>query len=423
MDRERQGQMGQFVAAARQRLDGLDSGHAIKNLPGASMRFVKNNGQEQVVVTLKPPAAAEQPQRPREEPQPNLPEFCVVDLVVPTSSVDQEFWFAYEARQPETYRGEEFAFTPEHDFPTDEPGYSEFYGADVALMRASRHDLGGSPTLSIARRVSSLKLDLRDMPADEPVVIDVYGAAVSEGPRITKPYEFPRTVLEQVVGVAYLDEGGADFYWLDGTGSPHDGTNLDPQGNTTLLSNVEPAVFRRSVPNLLFAELFDRWLLDADYDTTEFNPLTLFYEQERLDPDTGLPLERRRFVITAQAAATSLTADLAPNGVPSQRTTWTLSAEQVTQEYDVSEVTAHTADIVHAFYWGDPGLVASETLHEDRAGIWSIGGDEPQRVKIGAGDVPPSAAGDVGFADQSGFTLIGTLTIIRRGPVISWEQA
>lgn len=419
-DKQLQGEIGRFVVAARQKLQGLEVGGAVKQLPQGVVRFIKNGGQEQLVAVLRPPAPEPVSSQPREPVPESLPDACVIDIVVPAPG-GHEYAFAFEAVAPETYKELGFLGYAEYDFETPETTYSAEVGSDNALMRASRHFLGAGATIPITDRVASLAVDLRGILPDDPVIIDVYGQIMEGEQEITKEFEFPRTILESVVADVYEDDAAPGaFYTIDGSPAPGGVPKLDPLGNPYLGNNT---AYSAAIPEYWLDTLFNAWIAQDQWDETRYNPVTFFYEQRRFDTDLGILTEERRFVITLAGAITPLPAESMPNGVAGRRYRWTVYAEQVTREWSTDAADPVEADVVHGFYWGDPEFVASYTLHADNAGIWTVANTMPERVAIGATTIKSSFAGDTGFADRGNFSWLGQLTIRRRDATVTWEQA
>lgn len=419
-DKTLQGEIGRFVAAARQKLEGLEGGGAVKQLPQGTVRFVKNGGQEQLIAVLRPPEPSPAPAPAQASVPEVLPDACVVDIVVPSPG-SYEYGFAFEAIAPTEYKDLPFEGEAEYDFTTDEITYSMNVGSDKALMRASRHYLGTGATIPITARVASLAIDLRETPPDDPVVIDVYGQIIEGEQEITKEFELPRTLLESVTVDVYADDSAPSvFYTIDGSPAPGGVPKLDPLGNPYLGNNT---AFSAAMPNYWMDTLFNAWIQQDQWDVTWYNTATFFYEQQKFDDDLGILIEERRFIITISGAITTLPAGSMPSGVPGRRYRWTINAEQATREWSSDAADPAPADVVHAFYYGDPEFTASFTPQADNAGIWTTGNTMPERAQVGTAAVKSSLAGSTGFADLGGFGWLGQLTINRRAATVSWEQA
>lgn len=426
---KQQGEINQFVAAARQRFGDLAFGSAIKSITGGDVRFIKNGGQETLTITLEPPVADDAAQQaPTLRPE-RLPDYCIVDAVI-SGGVAISANFAAVGVAPAAYLGQPFAGEIEIDYSAGVTTYSESVGATRALMRFSRHD-DSFGELPITDRVASLKIDLRRVSPGQDVVIEIWGR-LTEAPglpttSIIKDFEVPFTALPTSEGVAYKNAGSSEWYWPDGSGAPHDERIFT---NTLAAQQSISADVQRSFPTTLYAASIAAHLDTASWDETIETPvadgqtLVSRWTQQRFDPDTGLVLAQRRFFY-----GFTYTIGADDEDPTRTRAQWVLQPFEQTRLFTITENTEPTddlpVDVVASLYYDDPNFQRTMTPNEDAAGIWAINATMPEREYIGGGliygeDRPGSQA----FPDlDDPLALIGTVTVRRAELEMFFESA
>lgn len=422
MDQEMHGVVQRFVAAARNVLSEIPGGKLAKKLPQGVVRFTKNGDQESLEVVLQPPPPVDNPEpRPRKPESP--PDYCVVDVVIP-SSTGVRASFAAVGITPEDYAGAPFVDEEEFDFQdfSGEPWYSQGKEDGEALMQYSRHALQDL-YVPISDRVASLRLDLRRMPPGESVQVDVWG--------YVRPAVAGYVPVDSRIGIGLRSFEDGTYSWPDGSGSPHDGTLRDPLGNVSVrfVSGVVPSFPRNfAFSNLALASIISSYLQADLWDETRFEPAYIepgsffpipspVYIQRRLDPDSGAELAERVLRITVDATF-EVVGD-------TERSTWRFQTDEKVRNGPPAGVSvARPVDVTMAFYWAE--VVAVYTDDNDGSGIWTTGdGVVPERVQIGEGVIwNAEQPGSVEFTEDSGpLTRIGTITVQRESQSASFEAA
>ena len=414
--------LAQFVAAARNVLSGAAVGTVTREIgTSATARLVKNNGQERLIVNLAPGTSdvAPQPRAPDVPQVRNPPDYCVVDFVIPDNPGQRANFLAL-GLDPDQYLETPFAGEKEFDF-FDAAGlgtYSETTGRDNPLMRYSRHDLDVA-YVEIENRVASLLLDLRQLGPQQIVELEVWGVA---RPRLTAYLP-----LDSRVGVGFQNFATGEFFWSDGSGTPNDGSFLDPRGNPSVRFLGNPAGVAQRFSNVMLAGIITEFLRPDLWTETVFDPAYLdptsftltpvpAYLQRRLDPSTGAELAFRVMVITCNFRSDDVTDDL-------KKTAWGFTvAERVRNGPPDDVPVKRQVDVVTGFYWARP--LAAYTSDGDGAGIWAVeDGEIPERTKIGESEIwNVEQPGSVEFTPDSGpMTLLGTVRVDRDAQVVSFE--
>lgn len=414
LSKELTGEINQFVAAARQNLGPLEVAGAVRELPQGRLQFFKNNGQEQLVVTLRPPA----PPEPEEQPRPvvplSLPDYCVVDIVVPRLA-DANTYILAKGVGPELFLEAPFADELEFDFFSfDTPSYSEDKEPGKALMRYARYETTDT-VVPITDRVSSLRFDLRELAIGQEIEVEIWGR-YGLGSSAFIP-------LGAATGVGYLD--GDDPFWLDGSGAPHSSPPIDPLGNPV---NVSIGFGIETFPILAFNTAFNAFLQADQWDETIYdtdNPLAgtqgssgtriPVYAQRRFDPDTGEEIALRLLSYTSSFVLAYVPRPGGGGGtVP--RFSWTISfleRERLGALPPPDNVV--TVDVVSGFYYGNPQMQALSTEGTDGEGIWSPNTGIPERQKIAEAQLYGEETADsFEFTDESGsLTRLGNIVVRR----------
>ncbi len=400
-----------------------------RELPDRTLYFTKNHGQEQLVVVIRPDTSKQSEALVQGSIPSSLPNYCVVDLVI-QGGPETSAQFAAIGQAPELFRGEQFAGEIEYD--TDY-GYSDDKGPGEALMRYSySSDL--ALLVPITARVSSLLFDLREIPPGVDVAVELWGRVFPpEGEELepVKDFETPPTELASEMAFAFRHNDGGDWHWPDGEGSPHFGVFTDPYGNETVFTATaglsQDALF--SLPNLLIETLFNEWIKADEWDETEYTTSpSVGYLQKRYDPDTGALLAERRFFFGGSGSVTA-GQTCSQHGVPSLQSRWTIQALEQTRIWpqpEPGETTSKVADIVSAFYYGEPGLQGADTDNEDFVGIWALeDGEIPERQKQGEVVVSELAGPEAVELPPGGdeLNLLGVLTVRRSAASIEFVPA
>jgi hypothetical protein len=415
------GEINQFVASARNVLAGIAVGTVSRQLSdNTSVKLVKNNGQERLIVVAPPGQPVSQPAvRAPATPQPRaLPDYCVIDMVIDTTSRIRANFLALGV-DPPTYLDAPFADEREFDFFEGmDDSYSERVGASNALMRYARYELNDA-YVEIDRRTSSLLLDLRQLGSTQLVELEIWG--------VVRPVVSAYRPIDSRSGTGFENTETNEFFWPDGSGTPHSGDFLDPRGNPSVRFFGNPAGVELRFSNIALAGIIIEHLRPDLWDETVFDPAFIdpdsfvpvpvpAYIQRRLDPTTGAEVGYRVMVIICFFTSEILSDTL-------RSTRWTFDTSEKVRDGPPDDVAvARQVDVVTGFYWERP--LAAYTNDSDSAGIWAVAdGEVPERSKIGEGEIwNVEQPGSIEFTASSGpMTRIGVVRVDRAAQVTSFE--
>lgn len=457
------GVIGQFTAGARQNLAPLDVAGQRKEIPEGTLQFFKNNGQEQLVVTLSTPV-------PVVEDRPTTPlvveyaDFCVVDAVLRNAS-DVEVRIAAIGVQPERFQGAPFEGEIEFDYPEEQPTYSAEKEPGRALIQYSRH-APREGSLSIPSRVSSLLFDLREVAPGERVSVDLWGAYFpdeNEGIDTGEPGDSATGPALRQIATATLDYFADTSFdednltgWSESVGRVGAMPFTDPLGN---YARFDGPVFDALFADAMALDEWDETVLvteptsDPDASGPQYfselieatgqlvppgPPLgeapSLFvlsdysfengggyYTQRRFDPETGAVSAFRRVIRAAIGWALRVEGNV--HRIEARVNFW----EQVVPLSTLGpgeDPADRTLDLVSQFY-RKVELEAYDTPHQDGAGIWALEPQIPERRMFANA---PIAQEDLMDGQQispaSGNLLrLGRIIVDRVGESVTFEPA
>lgn len=414
-----QGEINKFYLGIRQQLDlSQQPGYKqFKALPdGGQLRYSYNHGQETMDIRLSPKALQEVTRE--EERKTPLPDYCVVDLVIPDSTAVKGDFIA-KVVKPAAIAGRQE--TDSIHWTDDSETIKAANPADARLIVQYARDVPSDYNSSITNRVSSLLFDLRGDPNTR-VEVDLYGKVTPNTFPIIgyDPPTYSRTLLYD-----HSMEPTPDLT-ID-THTTY--TVYDHVGGTTVYAEAQPSDADPSVGP--YAPTVSVW---------EYEDRTTYPSSESLtDPTSGLvwkEIARAYWEadISGPVSGTCPNHAQASDVMTRRRQVlewwkvWTINTVPGAPIYATTYTT--TADVVHGFYYGDPKMRVGKTTHQDIryagvavswASIWSPTLSDPTdrvALRTRASLTYTSQAGNPG-----NYAYIGRVKVTRNPPMVEFTPA
>lgn len=402
------GEINQFRTASRQSVDIMQqpSSQRIRRLEdGSIVRYKFNNGHETLEVAPSEGTllGIRAPQFAPDKPKARVPDFCVVDVVVP-NSVEISAAIGFDV-----IAGEALGLR-ELDAPGVAPDPSEplLYFARVAPLI--------DYASTITDRVASLRVDFRTLPEQAVIEFNLYGRAV--------PNEY------EIVDYGPPNHARELIYNNTGRSTPNLTVLIRPEHDSFGHLNSEGMrIFHPAEPGDLDRIPGSPLLAYEFYEQQEYPPVEYIY-----DEPTGLIVkEIRRAYLSVQ-----IPGNVGIGGYicPIHGTTALWRAERFAverwAEWRIVETPGDPiyadefetpADIVAGFYYDDARLLVGSLPHQDTgSAIWTVQPAPPtERTQVASvvltdEEVP---------IDQSPFEipLLGVVRITRDPPAVEFVPA
>jgi hypothetical protein len=392
------GEINQFYLGARQQRDlsGNDQFGVNKQLPdGGSLHYRYNNGLETMDVRLaeKEPETFESPDEPQAKER-KLPDFCVVDLVIP-SSAEMRFDFIAVCVKPDGFAG---TWETDSIHWTDS---SEVLPLPYKPPFRYARSLPADYVSTIGNRVSSLAFDLRRGGPRAEYIVDIYGKVTPDNFPIigydttsgdTYTTTYTRELAHDWTGWLELDSRTSVQYEDSGF------TFVPPHFIPSTASNNSSAPYVSASGDSSASSGWSIPSQDIDDLEAAWSVLGFGVDELTTDPTSGLVTKQRRSFVGAVPSNENIAGTCPVHHIATRHTDWTVTAAENYREWNIippgTLISAGTttpiyattfetdADIVYGFYYDTSKLKVGATQHQDRfadsiASIWAPAAHDP----------------------------------------------